>query len=50
MWVRYRRMSGLSMQPFSAAGLYGFRQIGSKSLTRAPMLFGQKLVFPTLSH
>ena len=38
MWVRYRRMSGLSMQPFSAAGPYGFHQIGSTSLTRAPRL------------
>ena len=41
MWVRYRRMSGLSMQRLSAAGPYGFREIGPKSLTRAPKLFGQ---------
>ena len=34
-WARYCRMSGLLMRPLLAAGLYGVREIGSKSETRA---------------
>ena len=40
MWVRYRRMSGLSMQPLSASGPYGLRQIEPK--LRIPEQTGQR--------
>ena len=40
MWAKYCRISGLLMQPFSAAGPYGVREIGAKSLTRAQRHIG----------
>ena len=38
------------VQPLLAAGPYGFREIGSTSVTRAARLYVRQLVFPTPSH